>query len=60
MLVFLSLLVVHEVFEEVQLRILVVGHTHEVINESFRYLSKNLKKRNNYVMADLMKGFIFS
>jgi hypothetical protein len=60
MLVFISLLVTCKVFEEVQLRFIVVGHTHEVIDESFRYLSKKLKEQNNYVMVDLMKGFMLS
>jgi len=60
MLVFLSLLIAHEVFEEIQLGFLVVGHTHEVTDESFRYLSKKLREQNNYVVADLMKGLMFS
>jgi hypothetical protein len=59
MLVFLSLLTIREVFE-VQLGFLVVGHTHEDIDESFGYLSKKLEKQNNYVMADLMKAFMLS
>jgi hypothetical protein len=48
------------VFKEVQLGFLVVGHTHEDIDGSFGYLSKKLKEQNNYVMADLMKVFMFS
>ncbi len=47
MLVFICLLVTQEVFEQVQLRFLVVGHTHENIDGSFGYLSKKLKKQNN-------------
>ncbi len=43
MLMFLSLLTVCEVFEEVQLGFLVMGHTHEYIDGSFGYLSKKLK-----------------
>jgi hypothetical protein len=43
MLTFLSLLTMLEVFEELQLGFLVVGHTHEDIDGSFGYLSKNLK-----------------
>ncbi len=39
---------------------LVIGHTHENINESFKYLSKFLTKRNNYVMVNLMEAFMFS
>ncbi len=41
LLAFLSLLIACEVFEEVQLGFLVVGHTHEEIHRSFGYLSKN-------------------
>jgi hypothetical protein len=57
MLAFLSLLIVWEVFEKVQLGFFVVGHTHEDIDESFGYLSKKLRKQNNYVMADLIHAF---
>jgi hypothetical protein len=57
---FFSLLTAREVFEEVQLGFLIVGHTHEDIDGKFRYLSKKLKKQNNYVMADFMKAFLFS
>ncbi len=39
---------------------LIIGHTREDINGSFGYLSKKLKEQNNYVMADLMKTFMFS
>jgi hypothetical protein len=41
---FLSLLTICEVFEEFQLGFLVVGHTHENIDESFGYLLKILKE----------------
>jgi len=44
LLAFLSLLMVREVFEEVKLRILTVGHTHEDIDGCFGYLSKKLKE----------------
>ncbi len=44
MLEFLSLLLAKKVFEEVQLELLVVGHTHEDIDKSFSYLSKKLKE----------------
>ena len=37
---------------------LVVGHTHEVIDAHFSYLSKLLKMKNTYVLADLMKAFM--
>ncbi len=60
LLVFLYLLTAHEVFEEVQLGFLVVGHTHEDIDGNFGYLSKKLKEKNNYLMANLMKAFMFS
>ncbi len=60
LLAFLSLLTTREVFKEIQLGFLVVGHTHENIYGSFGYLSKKLGKQNNYVMADLMKAFMLS
>jgi len=44
LLAFLSLLMAREVFEEVKLRILMVGHTHTDINGCFGYLSKKLKE----------------
>jgi hypothetical protein len=59
LLTFLSLLIACKVFKEVQFGFLVVGHTHEVIDKTFGYLFKILKERNNYVMANLMKGFMF-
>jgi hypothetical protein len=45
LLAFLSLLTTHEVFDKVQLGFLVVGHTHEDINNFFGYLSKKMKSR---------------
>jgi hypothetical protein len=39
----------NEVFEEVHLRFLVVGHMHEDIDGNFGYLSKKLKEQNNCV-----------
>jgi hypothetical protein len=56
----LSLLIAKEVFEEVSLGFLVVGHTHEEIDGNFGYLSKKLKEQNNYVLAYLMKTFMVS
>jgi hypothetical protein len=44
LLTFLTLLTTKEVFEEVKLGFLVVGHTHEDINGCFGYLSKKLKE----------------
>jgi len=44
LLAFFSLLMAREVFEEVNLRFLVVGHTHEDIDGCFGYLSEKLKE----------------
>jgi hypothetical protein len=44
LLAFFSLLIVHEVFEEVQLGFLIIGHTHEDIDGSFGYLLKKLRE----------------
>ncbi len=60
LLVFVSLLMARDVFEEVKLRFIVVGHTHEDINGCFGYLSKKLKEENNYISANLMRAFIIS
>jgi hypothetical protein len=49
-----------DVFEEVKLGFIVVGHTHEDINGCFGYLSKKLKEENNYILANLMRAFIIS
>jgi hypothetical protein len=57
---FLSLLTTCEVFKEVQMGFLVVGHTHEDIDRNFGYLLKKLREQNNYVMADLMEAFMLS
>jgi hypothetical protein len=56
---FLSLSIARKVVKEVQLGFLVVGHTHENIDGSFGYLLKKLKEQNIYVMANLMKAFMF-
>jgi hypothetical protein len=58
LLTFLLLLMAREVFEEVKLGFLVVGHTHENIDGCFGYLSKKLKKQYNYILVDLMKAFM--
>ncbi len=58
LLAFLSLLMAKEMFEEVKLGFLVVGHTHEDIDGCFGYLSKKLKEQNNYILANLMKAFM--
>jgi hypothetical protein len=36
-----------DVFEEVKLRFLIIGHTHEDIDGCFGYLSKKLREQNN-------------
>jgi hypothetical protein len=43
-----------------QLRFLIVGHTHEDIDGNFGYLSKTLRERDNFVLVDLMKAFMVS
>ncbi len=60
LLAFLSLLSVRDVFEEVKLGFLVIGHTHEDIDGCFGYFSKKLKEENNYIWANLMKTFMIS
>ena len=57
---FCSLLTARRIFKEVTVGFLVVGHTHEDIDAHFSYLSKLLKRRNTYVLADLMKAFMDS
>ena len=57
---FCSLLTARRVFKEVIVGFLIVGHTHEDIDAHFSYLSKLLKMKNTYVLADLMKAFIDS
>jgi hypothetical protein len=57
---FCSLLTARRIFKEVTVGFLVVEHTHEDIDAYFSYLSKLLKRRNTYVLADLMKVFMDS
>ena len=57
---FCSLLTARRVFKEVTVGFLIVGHTHEDIDAHFSYLSKLLKMKNTYVLADLMKAFMDS
>ena len=57
---FCSLLSTRRIFKEVTVGFLIVGHTHEDIDEHFSYLSKLLKMKNTYVLADLMKAFMDS
>ena len=54
---FYSLLTARRIFKEVTVGFLVVGHTHKDIDAHFSYLSKLLKMKNTYVLADLMKAF---
>ncbi len=60
LLTFLLLLIGREVFQEVKLGFVVVGHTHEDVDGCFGYLSKKLRKQNNYILVDLMKAFMVS
>jgi hypothetical protein len=60
LLAFLSLLIAREVFKEVKFGFLVVGHTHDDIDNCFGYLSKKLKEQNNYILANSMKAFMVS
>ena len=55
---FCSLLTAQRIFKEVMVGFLVAGHTHEDIDAHFSYLSKLLKMKNTYVLADLMKAFM--
>ena len=57
---FCSLVTAKRVFKEVTVGFLIVGHTHEDIDAHFSYLSKLLKMKNTYVLADLMKAFMDS
>ena len=57
---FCSLLIARKIFKEVTVGFLVVSHTHEDINAYFSYLSKLLKMKNTYVLANLMKAFMDS
>jgi hypothetical protein len=60
LMAFLSLLTARGVFKEIQVGFLLVGHTHEDIDAYFSHLSKTLKTRNTYCLADLMKAFMES
>ena len=57
---FCSLLTARRIFKEVTVGFLIVGHTHEDIDAHFSYLSKLIKRKNTYVVADLMKAFMDS
>jgi hypothetical protein len=45
-----------DVFEEMKLGFLIVGHTHEDIDGCFGYLLKRLIEKYNYVLVDLMRA----
>ena len=60
LMAFLSLLTARGVFKEIQVGFLLVGHTHEDIDAYFSHLSKALKSKNTFVVADLMKAFMES
>ncbi len=49
-----------DLFEEMKLGFLVVGHTYEDVDGCFGYLSRKLRKQNNYVLVDLMRVFMVS
>ncbi len=60
LLMFLSLLTVRDVFEEVKLGLIVIGHSNEDIYGCFGYLLKKLMEENNYILIDLMRTFMIS
>lgn len=50
---FLSLLTMKDVFKDVKLGFLVIGHTQcEDINGCFGCLSKKLREQNNYILIN--------
>ena len=60
LMAFLSLLTTWGVFEEIQGDFLSVGHTHKDIDAYFSHLLKALKRKNTFILADLMKAFMQS
>jgi len=60
LMAFCSLLTARRIFKEVTIRFLIVDHTHKDIDAHFSYLSKLIKRKNTYVLADLMKAFMDS
>ena len=60
LMAFFSLLTPQDVFEEIQAGFLFVGHMHKDIDAYFSHLSKALKSKNTFVLADLMKAFMQS
>ena len=57
---FCSLLTTRRIFKEEIVGFLIVGHTHEDIDAHLSYLSKLLKMKNTYVLADLINAFMDS
>ena len=60
LMAFLSLLTARGVFKEIQVGFLLIGHTNEDIDAYFSHLSKSLKSKNTFIVADLMKAFMES
>ncbi|KAG0567459.1 hypothetical protein KC19_7G136300 [Ceratodon purpureus] len=60
LLAFCSLLTARRIFKEVTVGFLIVGHTHEDIDAHFSHLSKLIKRKNTYCLANLMKAFMDS
>lgn len=54
MLGYLSLLTARDVFEEIHLGFLMVGHTHEDVDAMFGHFSETLMHHPSYSLADLM------
>ncbi len=52
---FCGMLVAEGVFEEVRVFFLPVGHTHQVIDQTFSLISKKLSSRGAYSLPDLME-----
>ena len=57
---YLSILQARGVFKEIQVGFLLVDHTYEDIDAYFSHLSKALKSKNTFVLANLMKAFMQS
>ena len=53
-------MIVHGVFKKIQVDFKLIGYMHEDIDAYFSHLSKALKRKNTFVLADLMKIFMQS
>ena len=60
MFAYLSLLTARQVFEEIIVRFLIVGHTHEDVDVMFGYFSKALKHNPIYTLSALMDLLMWS